>query len=289
MSRILPHAAAISEFQGYSGDCGEDADLMAEHAAYDVPLDANSLNTLVRDEIKLGLAGASGAEPLSTIAKHWVTRKYAFDNYPYAQPFHVDWLGILKAKAGIEPIVMQFANAQALPGDEKGVHYHFATCLGMDDHGAFVFGDGDNTAARSNHLVTYTAQELANAQPCGLLVLHMPAQPAMPPTPVIIHVNEYFDEINGEWVVRPGHGASSGKKVRGGILNAYKTWAANGTRHGLTALGLPLEDEAAVPGKSNCWWQPFERGVLICDHGRLIDNPPGSVGDVYVGHTNYHP
>lgn len=174
--RQIPNAAALSEFiAGYHGDCGETAELALCHvidpAAY--PLDAAALSAMVKRDISHGWASANGAEPLSAIASDLLTLGIHFTVYPYAEPFLIDWRGELNTWGGIKPIVFEYADAQALPGDEAGVRYHFNTCLGWDSAaGVGLFADGDNIVERQGGtaLVRYTVADLAAAHLCGMLV-----------------------------------------------------------------------------------------------------------------------
>src|SRR5262249_109534 len=62
-------------------------------------------------------------------------------------------------------------NAQALPGDEAGVHNHGLCAYGVDDAANILCGDPDNWRANVNmpgnpfgQSVTYTRQNFVNAQ-----------------------------------------------------------------------------------------------------------------------------
>lgn len=70
-------------------------------------------------------------------------------------------------------------NAQALHGDEAGVHNHGFTAFGLDSDGDFLCGDGDNWAANQNMpgdpvgaFVTYSRQDLINAQISSVTRIH---------------------------------------------------------------------------------------------------------------------
>lgn len=201
-TRLVAHSAALSEFvAGYHGDCGQTALLCALHTLEGTPLDAAHLGALVKADIAAHRASASGAEPLSSIysvlnAKHLV-KAY----HPYAEPFTLDWLTLLRAQAGITPIIMEVANGQALPGDERGLHYHFICILGIQPAG-YLTADGDHPAAAQGKLVNYDRTQLANARPCGLIVCQFPPkQPAPPPPPPAIdQLTQRLDEAQQELV-----------------------------------------------------------------------------------------
>ncbi|MEO7001936.1 MAG: FlxA-like family protein [Ktedonobacterales bacterium] len=173
--RELPHATAMSEFlAGFHGDCGQTAELCALHVALGTPLDAAHLGDLVRRDRAHGWADANGAEPLTSIAHDLDLAGARYISYDFSQPASFDWKGILRQEAGVKPVILQFANAGTLPGDEGGVHFHFVAALGGDPEAdRYAFADGDNTAARQGALVTYTLAQLEAAQVCGMLVVEM--------------------------------------------------------------------------------------------------------------------
>jgi hypothetical protein len=290
MDATLPKAGALLEFQGFVGDCGETAELVILHIYKDVSLDAAHLNALVREEIAAHEAGAQGQETLAAIGRNLTLQKLAFEQYGYAEPFNTDWRQMLRDHAGHNGIVLQFARAGMLPGDESGVKYHFVTVVGQKG-GAYLVADGDNVAARKSLLVTYTEAQLASAAPCGLILITTPlALPAPVPAPApspapsqhmlsIAQASAYFIQIDAShWKCK-----MNGHMLRAGILNAYCTWPAQGSEFGLTALGLPLGDEYQV--KPGIAAQRFERGLVVYDPSRIYDNPPGSSGSCYLGHV----
>lgn len=177
--REIDGAWAMSEFAGFNGDCGETAELAALHVIDPMkwPMDAATLDTIVRRDIGKGWASANGAEPLSAIASDLTLAGVAYINHGYGEPLSYSWRAILNAQGGIRPITLEVAAAGNLPGDEPGVRYHFITCLGWDpDAGAGLFADGDNAAARGGSLNHYTAANLAAAQVCGVLEVTTPVK-----------------------------------------------------------------------------------------------------------------
>ncbi|HEX6122173.1 MAG TPA: hypothetical protein VFY89_03380 [Ktedonobacterales bacterium] len=76
------------------------------------------------------------------------------------------------ALAGRKPIFLPLANAGALPEDEAGAQYHFVCVEAINPQG-YPTSDGDNRAAASDKLVTYTLGELRAARPCGMIVCEL--------------------------------------------------------------------------------------------------------------------
>lgn len=168
---IIPGAEALSEFQGYFGDCGQTAELVALHIIRKLPLDGDHLNEIVRRDAAHQWADPkSGSEPLASIAKDLQLLGIARTQIPYQEPFPADWRTILRENAEHNPVIVQFAAAGNLPGDESGVRYHFITFVGGDGHGTYAAADGDNWQARSQRLVDYTEADIERARPCGMIV-----------------------------------------------------------------------------------------------------------------------
>lgn len=179
ITRMLPNALHFSEFQdGYHGTCGETA-LATALVCATPPIETSaqaialmlSITSTLRSE---GLADATGAT--TTSALHSYATSHGFTPAPgyvsFQQPLDPATLHpYLLANAGVFPIVLELANAQALPGDEAGVHYHFLCVVGISPSG-YVCNDGDNSAAPTR-LVTYSWAELEAAIPCGLLGIEM--------------------------------------------------------------------------------------------------------------------
>lgn len=177
--RQIDGAAALSEFQGYRGDCGETAELAALHVIDPTrwPLNNATLNAIVRRDIGKGWASASGAEPLSTVANDLALCGIASVNHGFSEPLSYSWRAILDAQGGRRPVALELANAAALPGDEQGLRYHFITCLAWDPSvGVGLFADGDNALARHGSLARYTADNLIAARVCGALEVTTPVK-----------------------------------------------------------------------------------------------------------------
>jgi hypothetical protein len=177
--RTIDGAAALSEFQGFTGDCGQTAELAGLHVIDPVkwPLDAATLNAIVRRDIGQGWASSNGAEPLSAIAADLTLAGVAYTNHGYGEPLGYSWRAIFDQWGGIRPLVCEVAVAGNLPGDEPGVRYHFITCLGWDPAaGVGRFADGDNAAARGGSLTTYDAAQLEAAKICGVLEITTPVK-----------------------------------------------------------------------------------------------------------------
>lgn len=72
-----------------------------------------------------------------------------------------------------------------------------------------------------------------------------------------------------------------------GILNFYRAFGGDALC-GLSYLGLPRSNELSVKGYPGVTAQEFERGCVVYDPQKVLDNPPGS-GPVYVTHVERDP
>ena len=155
-----------------NGDCMETALATAMSIAKGFTLTPDFINSVVNG---MGSnAQPNGATTLAACYDYARSQGYQpLDYVAYHEPFTADFHNILLTYAVDEfnspPIVVNVANGQALPGDEKGLHYHGITLVGRDTDG-YLAADGDRLQAQEAYQ-HYTIDELFAAQPCGLLVL----------------------------------------------------------------------------------------------------------------------
>ncbi len=183
---ILPHAGHISEFvtdaQGtaWNGTCTQTAlEICLAVVEGREPAQAHMVQ-LTRDMIAKGICGANGAATLWAVAREARDTGHGVAlEWDYQQPLQGDWHKALLDNAGLRPILLQVANGQALVDtetgsrDESSLHYHAIAVVGRQDNG-YICADGDNPQV-SERFQIYPYETLANAVPCGLLILDMPA------------------------------------------------------------------------------------------------------------------
>lgn len=186
MELILPGAATLSEFiAGLNGDCGPLATLSALHEmdAARWPLSAAGLHALDADERALGFIEANGAQNTAALSNYLVHLGVRHQQYGGLSIDFQQFHDVVHANAGHNPIICEWANAQALPGDEPGVHFHYSTVLGistdvLDGIGGYLCCDGDNRAddpaGAPRPPVTYTIENMQAAQPISAVVVLLP-------------------------------------------------------------------------------------------------------------------
>jgi hypothetical protein len=189
---ILPQAGHLTEFGTdpvthveYRGTCGQTALEVCLAAAQGRAPTLDGMMAITRDMIEKHRCAANGAATLAALAAEArdlggaaiVALEWDYRTDHLAG----DWVAILRAHAGTQPILIQVANGRALvdaetgKGDESGLHYHAIAIVGKQDDG-YLVADGDNPQVPERFQV-YNLQALADASPCGLLlfsVLHPP-------------------------------------------------------------------------------------------------------------------
>lgn len=84
------------------------------------------------------------------------------------------------------------------------------------------------------------------------------------------------------------HCKQTGAEIALGMLETYRSLGpVGGTLNGLTLLGQPKGN--IIYPTSGAGYQCFERGALVWDPGRKLDNPPGAQGDYYLAHLDGGP
>lgn len=188
---LLPNFRTLSEFGSYHGDCGELATLAALHPLDPAswPLTLAFLDQMVADELRQGLAdpSLSGGQNIPAIDTYLTRRGIAHTTVGYAA-FNLDVLhSDLKANAGVHPVIVEWSNAGALPGDEAGVHFHYSTCGGIDTGaagdgvgGAYLWADGDNSASTKadggSDPIRYSWPQVVAAVPIGYIIITQAAK-----------------------------------------------------------------------------------------------------------------
>jgi GH25 family lysozyme M1 (1,4-beta-N-acetylmuramidase) len=105
-------------------------------------------------------------------------------------------------------------------------------------------------------------------------------------------LNYFTEEAPDVWyckIIDPKNPKHYAFHVSHGILAFYRALDpthAQGHYAGLSILGLPVSAEAYLPGKQDVAYQRFERGVVVFDPRRQMDNPTGTVGDCYLAHID---
>jgi hypothetical protein len=209
--KMCPNAWHIKEFYGgYNGTCTQTSAAMCLASANGSPSDhdgvVNLMLAMTREMIAAGKAGNNGAATIANMAAEVRSRgghtsaevDYGGDRMGY------DWVSLLRANAGVKPILLQLANAQAITdayghSQDGGVHYHAIAVLGIANEG-YVVGDPNNPNVE-NAFDTYPLWTLTNASPCGLIMLDvktpatLPAPPPADPAAQLAHFKAAIEAV----------------------------------------------------------------------------------------------
>ncbi len=193
---LLPHAGHISEFARdpetgvvYNGTCTQTALEVCLACAEGRAPTQEHMVQITREMIAQGICAANGAATLWAVAREARELGHAVAlEWDYQEPLQGDWHKVLLDNAGLRPILMQVAVGMALVDAETGVrdeaqdlHYHAIAIVGRQDDG-YIVADGDHPQV-SERFQVYTFPTLQAAQPCGLLILEIPARIGTPKLP----------------------------------------------------------------------------------------------------------
>lgn len=194
MRRMLPQFASISQFEpglpaGMCGLIGTLGGLQYKlsqgltEGTY--PLNAAGIKNLFDFERARGLCASNGAQNIYSLGEACRALLPAlasrievvgYDTFNLAT-FH----NVLKYQSGVNGIIAEYANGQALTGDETGLHYHFNAIGGIDTEiadegliGGYATCDGDARtdlpANQATPPIWHTWPTLVRAQPIAYVV-----------------------------------------------------------------------------------------------------------------------
>jgi hypothetical protein len=191
MRRILPDPVVrMTQFYRqkddgtqFRGSCGQTALAVCMAAACGHPTDFEGVGELMihltRAMIAGGLAAPNGASQLTALGAQAQTEGCTVVlELPYQAPQMADWRDILRENAGVRPILLQVARGEALTDAETGAHddpglqYHAFAIVGCQDNDIYIAIDSDNPEV-TRRFQWYAEATLADARPCGLLLLDM--------------------------------------------------------------------------------------------------------------------
>lgn len=195
MQRMLPEPVVrMTQFYRqkddgtqFRGSCGQTALAVCMAAARGDPATFEGVGELMihltRAMIAAGIAAPNGASRLTALGAQARAEGCTVAlELPYQEPLLAEWRQLLRDNAGLRPIVLQVAHGAALHDAETGAHddeglrYHALAVVGIDDTAreglTYIAVDSDNPEV-TRRFQRYTEATLAEAVPCGLLMLAM--------------------------------------------------------------------------------------------------------------------
>lgn len=157
---VIPGAQAATELLsktgGFIAGCGEASLAVVSGIVNGTPVSPAAVSAIIRDAMNHG-AGPGG---VSTPAELQATAK----DYG-VQLQSVPWKTALAQDAGVIPIELGVSNATAFGGADAHVHGHYVTVVGKTAGGSYIVSDPNTQASIGGGFVSYTAQQIAKAQP----------------------------------------------------------------------------------------------------------------------------
>jgi hypothetical protein len=244
MSNNLEAEGPITEFitlDGvfWNGTCGECALEVAKAAIKGLKSSQIDMVAMTHEMQSHGQAGPTGASTMGEVAAEAVRQGLTILHQTnYQQPLSENWHQELLDNAGINPIILEFANAGVLTDDvtgahdERGVQYHYIVILNKNVMG-YIANDGDNSEA-ATRFPTYSYANLAQAVPCAILILK---------GPIVVNIpTGWKDSANGDLNQTEGIlTAPNGKTVHHGFRFYILT-------HAWAASDVPTTEEFAQSG-----------------------------------------
>lgn len=146
----------LSRVGGFIAGCGEASLAVIVGLMQGTPPTPAQVTAIIQDAIAHG-AGPGG---VATPAELQATAKDYGVNLQ-----SVPWQAALASYTGVAPIELGVSNATAFGGADANVHGHYITVVGRAANGSYIVSDPNTQASIGGGFVTYTAQQIANAQP----------------------------------------------------------------------------------------------------------------------------
>lgn len=169
----------------YNGTCGECALEVAKAAIKGLKSSQLDMIAITHDMQNHGEASSNGASTMAGLAdeagRQGLTILHVTD---YQQPLQENWHQEFLDNAGINPIIIEIANGQALQDiqtsakDESGLQYHYIVILNKQALG-YIVNDGDSPEAATTFPV-YSYADIASAIPCAIMILKGPIMSNIP-------------------------------------------------------------------------------------------------------------
>lgn len=190
-----PGLMALSETDGHGDTCGPLVilDYLHLHDPAHHPLTIAHLDAMRADLISWGLMNTKAYRgmTISSIAaafeQHYGVKPVKVAPYSASLDFQTFRADLIRALLAHQLVIMETANAAALPDNQRGVQYHFVLFGGIDSASGYYTCNGDTYTALRHpggtvSPVWYGVKSLAAAKPVGYIILPS-LDPVTPPPP----------------------------------------------------------------------------------------------------------
>jgi len=239
MATIISEFSPSSDGRKFTGCCTQASAAMCLTMANHLPNDYQHVVDLMiamRDSMySRGACGANGAATVESMSEELRRRgadiaaqvNYTGDEMPivFLGPGIYGWVEYLRAYAGIDMILLQFAktyNLASINPWNANVAYHAISVLGKQTNG-YICGDPNRPAGNTQAMI-YPLSALEAASPCGLIALRPKgASTANTPGGTTMQFPTGWDQQGDGWLAPASPIDGKRYLVRGGILLALTT------------------------------------------------------------------
>lgn len=196
VSWVQPGFAALSETDGHGDTCGPIVMLDYRHLSHGVALDIPTLDASRAELIGWGLMNTPGNPGMTmtqigtALAVHYQVTPVKLVPWGRVdfQTFHTDLVTALLAR---QAVIIETADASALPGNQPGVQNHFILAWGIQSDLGYYCANGDTELALAKGGVVgpvwYDLADITNCKPGAYCIL--PAVAGPPPSGATLTLN----------------------------------------------------------------------------------------------------
>lgn len=177
-----PNLEAKVENDGHGDTCGPIVIMDYLALTGDIPLNNAALDNMRQNLINWGLmntpnySGMTISSIATAFTHHYGVNPIKVVDYNASLNFGQFRQDLINALLAHELVIMETANAQALPDNQPGVQFHFVLFGGLDSNLGYYTCNGDTeTGLRSGNQTTnpvwYDAGSLQASQPVGYIIL----------------------------------------------------------------------------------------------------------------------
>lgn len=185
-----PGLVAKIENDGHGDTCGPIVIMDYLHLTHGMTLDNPTLDNMRQDLINWGLmdtpqyVGMTITSLAVALSHHYGVQPIKVVSYNPSLNFAEFRQDLINALTAHQLVIMETANAQALPDNQSGVQYHFVLFGGIDSSLGYYTCNGDTeTGLRSGNQTTnpvwYGIGSLSASQPVGYIILPAVEAPFM--------------------------------------------------------------------------------------------------------------
>ncbi len=274
--KLVANAEAITEWysrlSGTIEACGQASVAMALHALNPAKNPATSafVTQLAQETVNAHQTTDWPHTSTSPANLLWLFRQHGVTATQHTS----DWETALRAFAGVRPVVVGVAHAEAFGGHDAHIDGHYVCVFGINANGTLAVGDPNTPESTQGALVSYTLAQVQGAQPfCALIPAENPltsiplAGPVLnaamtPVNNAIHHVHGFSGIVQAiaadETVSAPG--ASSLLDLPGWVFGNMRAWLVRAIVIGVGLLLILAVLIQVIKQSDPQFWQSLSPG-----------------------------